>query len=251
MAYDYFFVSYSLQGAPIFITMMLACIVLLAKFDKIKNIYLYFFVIGSVTNFVDFLTVPLITLAMPLYIYILYISKDRDFQLKDFIKIIACSCLTWGLGYACTWLSKWVTYDSVFNKGLITSAIQQVFYRTVSPNSLATHTFDKVLLNFFANVSIFIAIFMVFMAFTIFFITMLSSLSKKFKWHFHMTSFSFYVYLKSIVPFFIVAILPIIWYVVLSNHTVLHFYFVYRHMLIFLVGFLICLKNLLVVEKMK
>ena len=249
IAYNYFFVFYSLESAPIFITMMIACIVFLTRIDKLKNFYLFIFIIACISNFVDYLTVPLITLAMPLYIYIAYIFKNKDFQLRNSIKTVACSCLAWGSGYAFTWLSKWVIYDVIFHKGLIASAIQQVFYRTVSPNPIAVNTLDAVLLNFFANASIFTTIFMAFMAFAIFFISMISMLNKNFKWSLHMTSFS--IYLKRIVPFVIIAILPIIWYVVLSNHTVLHFHFVYRHMLIFLVGVLICLRNLFVVEKVK
>ena len=249
IAYNYFFVFYSLESAPIFITMMIACIVLLTRIDKLKNFYLFIFIIACISNFVDYLTVPLITLAMPLYIYIAYIFKNKDFQLRNSIKTVACSCFAWGSGYAFTWLSKWVIYDVIFHKGLIASAIQQVFYRTVSPNPIAVNTLDAVLLNFFANASIFTTIFMAFMAFAIFFISMISMLNKNFKWNLHMTSFS--IYLKRIVPFVIIAILPIIWYVVLSNHTVLHFHFVYRQMLIFLVGILICLRNLFVVKKVK
>ena len=55
--------------------------------------------------------------------------------------------------------------------------------------------------------------------------------------------------IKKIIPFLLVAILPIIWYIVLSNHTVQHAFFVYRNMLIFLFGILICLDTVLTLEK--
>ena len=68
----YFFVSYSLECAPIFLVMMISSIVLLKRIDKIQNFYFYIFIVACITNFVDYLTVPLITLAIPLYIFILY-----------------------------------------------------------------------------------------------------------------------------------------------------------------------------------
>lgn len=99
LIYHYFHVSYSLESAPIFITMMLSCIFLLIYIEKIKNIYLYLFIVGCISNFVDFLTVPLISLAMPLYLYILYQQKNNQLDLKASLKLVLLSCLSWGVGY--------------------------------------------------------------------------------------------------------------------------------------------------------
>lgn len=97
LAYEYFFVSYSLESAPIFLTMMLSCIILLLFLDKIKDIYLYLFIVACISNFVDFLTVPLISLAMPLYLSILYKQKQQNLETKDAIKMVMFSCISWGL----------------------------------------------------------------------------------------------------------------------------------------------------------
>ena len=54
-------------------------------------------------------------------------------------------------------------------------------------------------------------------------------------------------FLKAIV-IGLIAIMPFVWYIVLANHTVLHGIFVCRHMLIFLIGVLLFIKNIFCVE---
>lgn len=48
-------------------------------------------------------------------------------------------------------------------------------------------------------------------------------------------------YLHKVLPIFLIALLPLGWYIALANHTILHTHFVYRHMIIFMTGVLISL----------
>ena len=240
IAYEYFFVSYSLESAPIFLVMIISCIVLLLFIDKIKNIYLPFFIIACISNFVDFLTVPLITLGMPLYIYILYKQKNENLGLKEAMKIVILSCISWGCGYAFTWISKWIIYDLLYNKNLIVSAISQVLYRTTSINDLAGIDILSILKIFSCNCLIYG------MAIVWIIIVILLLFSIKYKASF--TS-SYLSYFKEVVPILSISFLPIFWYIVLANHTVLHPHFVYRHMLVCLTGGLICFKKIFVLYK--
>lgn len=242
LVYDYFFVSYSLEGAPIFIVTMLACIILLIFIDKIKNIYLYLFIIGCISNFVDFLTVPCISLALPLFIYLLYQKKQEQLCVKDTLKIVFVSMFTWGCGYALTWFSKWVIYDVLYHKNLITSAISQVLYRSTSTNDLTNETIFSTLKSFFIKYIQFLMFFIEIMVMTLFII------SKKYKVQF-VTSFTNYA--KDIAPILLIMLIPIVWYFTLTNHTILHAHFVYKHMLIFLIGTLLCLKKSFVIQKKK
>lgn len=240
LAYEYFFVSYSLESTPIFLVMMFSCIILLLFIDKIKNIYLSLFIIACISNFVDFLTVPLITLGMPLYIYILYKQKNENLDLKEAIKIIVISCISWGCGYAFTWLSKWILYDVIYGKNLITSAISQVLYRSASNNSLSNVL--SVLKMFIYNNFIYT------MAFIWTVIVILFLLIPKYKANFKS---SYLAYFKEIVPILLISVLPIVWYLVLTNHTVLHTHFVYRHMIVCLTGWLLCFKKMFILCKKK
>lgn len=49
---------------------------------------------------------------------------------------------------------------------------------------------------------------------------------------------------KEIIPFIIITLYPIIWYTVLANHTI-HYYFTYRHILLFMVGLLLIINKII------
>lgn len=236
----YFFVSYSLESTPIFIVMMTSSIILLKRIDKLKSLYLYIFIIACITNFVDYLTVPLITLAIPLLLYILYKQKNnKEIDYKEYILIIIKSSIIWLIGYSITWLSKWIIYDVIYKEGLIKSAIHQVIYRTKNSNSNTDVTIQDVLVTLIGknlryaiealNVEILVIFVMI----------------KRYKIKLKPAS----EYIKENIPIIIISAMPLVWYIVLTNHTVLHLRFTYRHMLIFLIGILICMKNIFIIEK--
>lgn len=241
LAYDYLFVSYSLESSPIYITMMLSCIFLLLFFEKFKNIYLYIFVIACISNFVDYLTVPLITLAMPLYIYLLLKHKQEKLEIKDELKIVINSCIIWGCGYAFTWITKWLIYDVLYHKNLIASAFSQVLYRSAPTNILIDgNIFDILTIFIFNNAQLFI-LFILLVAIILF------TFYTKYRPCIKITSFCNYI--KEMTPILLISILPIIWYLTLKNHSLLHTHFVYRHMLIFLTGNLIFFSQIFTVER--
>lgn len=74
---DYFYIGISLQGSSIFFITMLASIALIYRYDKIKDFSLLFLIIGSLTSFFDFLTVPILTLGIPFTIFFLIKRKRR------------------------------------------------------------------------------------------------------------------------------------------------------------------------------
>ena len=239
----YFFASYSLENAPIFLVMMISGITLLKRIEKMQNFYLYIFIVACITNFVDYLKVPLITLAIPLYIFILYKQKkEPNLDYKYYLKITIKTTIIWGLGYAITWLSKWAIYDILYGGELIKSAINQIMYRTQSTNVKTKLTIDIVLENFLAENLAYIDI--------IGFIIILISLPKIKKYKLKLNSID-EILTKTTIPVIIISLMPILWYVLLSNHTVIHWKFVYRHMIIFLIGMLICLRNMFNLEKNK
>ena len=50
---------------------------------------------------------------------------------------------------------------------------------------------------------------------------------------------------KKIFAYLLISFMPISWYIVLSNHTIMHYYFVHRHILVFLLGVLLSINELL------
>jgi len=238
--YGYFLVSYSLESAPVFLVMMILSIILLKRITKIKNLYLYIFIIACITNFVDYLTVPLITLAIPLILYIKYKQKEKNnLQSKDFIKIIIKASFVWLIGYALTWFSKWLIYDILYNQNLIKSAISQVLYRTESTVSFKTTKISDVIGSFVLENIIYSVIIG---NFAIFFL-LLNMRKYKIKLR------NKKEYLNMTTPILLIALMPIVWYLVLSNHTIIHTRFTYRHMLIFMICFMVAWENICYIEK--
>lgn len=140
-----------------------------------------------------------------------------------------------------TWLSKWIMYDIIYNEDVMKSAISQMLYRTSRENRITPITIGMFLRTFITiNVKYAIIIFCI-----IVFVSLV--IPKKIKIRIE----KWKIYLNKTIPIFIISLMPIIWYIILSNHTVLHVGFVYRHMIIFLIGVVICFKNIFEIKKIK
>ena len=77
-SFAYFGLGQSLECAPLFIVLMISMIILLLKLDKFdeKKMFYFLFIMGAVTNFIDFLTAPILSMILPLSIYFIY-YKDK------------------------------------------------------------------------------------------------------------------------------------------------------------------------------
>lgn len=238
--YSYFLVSYSLESTPVFLVTMISSILLLKKIDKVKNLYLFIFIISCITNFVDYLTVPLITLAIPLILYIAYMQKKKsDISMSFFIKTIIKASLIWLVGYALTWFSKWFIYDILYGEEIIKSAIVQVIYRTGATVTDKTKNIFTVIGSFILKDLLCCGIIC---ALTIFFLLLNIKKCK-------ITITTKKDYFNKTAPILLISLMPLVWYLVLSNHTVVHTRFTYRHMLIFFICILLACKNICTVEK--
>lgn len=106
-------IPYTLQYTSVFFVAVFASILLLWKPDKWneKNIILFFFCVGAVTVYLDFLTFPVVSLGIPMLYWLLY-RNDSPIQK---IKYVVLLSLAWGGGYALLWATKWclcaLTYD--------------------------------------------------------------------------------------------------------------------------------------------
>ena len=194
----------SLQSMITFVIMLLSSNILIKKINKNMNINLFFFIIGGVTCFFDLLTTPLITLGIPL---ILYLELTKEKQVKKIIIDIIKISLSWGIGYLSVCITKWVIVDIFFERNVINTAIQQFFYRS-----------DKTYLNIlgaliknltYTNLSLFIIISSCYLIF------ILNRKKGSLK-------------VKESIPYFIIMNMPIIWYIILSQHSDMHSFFTYR-----------------------
>ncbi len=129
MMFSLFSISYhtlwlSIALVPTMIIMMLATIIVITKYEKIKDFGVFFFIIGSITNFFGWMNFQFNTLTIPLMFFYLK-KKDDNFSFKEFFKM----CFMWGLGFGITWVSKWVITDILYDTNTIKNGIMQVIYR--------------------------------------------------------------------------------------------------------------------------
>lgn len=121
----------SLQFSGMFYMTFISMIVVLIYHKQIRNnnylIYI-FFIIGSVTSFWDLLTVPLLTLGLPLITYILLEEKNNSL-ITNTIDTIKASFI-WAIGYGITWATKWVVATIVLKKNIISNALSKILSRT-------------------------------------------------------------------------------------------------------------------------
>lgn len=107
----------------------LAVLFILTKREWIKkNIgYNSFFVmIGILTCYVDFLTYPIVSLAVPMT-FIFYLEPTDSF--KDMVKKMIMYPLFWGIGYLGMWILKWSLSSIVIENNLFDDAITNALLR--------------------------------------------------------------------------------------------------------------------------
>lgn len=208
----------SLQFSGVFnITFIFVILLLLFK-DKVSfnTISVGFMVVGMITNFIDFLTIPLITLGIPLIVYIISRNKKQETTFLKNLKVVIILSLVWLLGYSFTWVTKWclgtwVTGVNVFKlalegiteRGGLESGVNILGRISAVYANMATLFKNKFVLVGIGFVTVILIVF-----------ACVFRVSKN-KW-------------KSIIIFFVTGAMPYVWYFVLSNHSLHHNWFTYR-----------------------
>ena len=221
--YEFYSIPASLASFPVTLITMLFLIVLLKKVGKNGNaihfekMYKYFFIVGSLVNFVDFLSIPLISLGLPLLIILMKYNEvqrqtNARINAKKCVKFVLAASAIWLAGYALTWVAKWVIFMIYTNQFDLSHIISQIGIKI-------SHTIENGETG--ENIKLIFIIPIVIAAFSYVF----SALRyKKIKTLREITNDNLAI--------FIVALFPVIWTIILSNHTEFHWFFTYRISLI-------------------
>lgn len=217
--YEFYSIPASLASFPVTLITMLFLIFLLRKMGKtgkaihLEKLYKYFFIVGSLVNFVDFLSIPLISLGLPLLIILMKYNETQSqsnarINPKKCIKFVIAASLIWGAGYALTWAAKWIIFMIYTNQFDFSQIIGQIGYRMAGPMSAGN--IGENLGRIYWFVVIIAAI-----AFT-----------------FSALRYRKVKTLREIVndnlAIVVVALFPVIWTIALLNHTAYHWFFTYR-----------------------
>lgn len=200
----------SMQFSNIFIITFISIIYYLTRKDYEQFVnqkgYIFFFIIGSFVNFIDLLTVPIISLGLLSIIIILSTNNTLLHNMKILIKV----SFAWGVGYALTWISKWIISSLILQENIVYNAIQQMFFRIQGNEQYPLDRIGSIAINFETmfsnnNIGYFLGLLLLVLLFSY----------KKINAH-------------KLLPLIVIAIMPYVWYLILSNHSGIHYWFTYR-----------------------
>ncbi len=203
-------IGMSVQYFSVFLIAMAFSIYFLCRKDYESNVGVIFFAIGGITAVMDLFTTPLITLGIPLIIYIALEQKNRKVKIVETLKIIAL----WLTGYAAVWGTKWIIGE-IMGSQTISGAIKSIIVRTgVADEGISIWETFKVNINVIKEPILF----------SIIICLCVLELKIILKIILNKNSFK----LDKINNYIIIAILPFVWYILTKQHAYIHEKFTYR-----------------------
>jgi hypothetical protein len=193
-----------------------------------------FFIVGMLTAFFDNATNPLITLGVPLgFALIVFAREDpRGSPWRD-VGLAAKVSVAWAIGYVGSWVSKWLIGTAVLGINVVQAGVSQFIYRTGTSETKSQQLSAIVwnLRNLFPLVRtnrITAGLLLVLVVVGVILVLLV--------W-FHRPVGQ----IRRLLPVLVVAPLPFVYYVVLSNLTLIHNWLSYRTLVItvFSVGYFV------------
>ena len=206
---------------------------------SVRKTSLVLFSGGIALAFFDLLTYPLITFGVPAALFFLmHNEKSFKTEILDLVKI----GLAWLVGYAGMWFGKWTIGSVILQKNLFSDAIRKLFFRA-STEGVDYSRMDVIGRNFesFFHTPIFVVL-LVYLSVMITLIVVYWKNQKRKK------ILIFY----SAVPFLIIASTPILWLMIVTNHSFHHYWFVNKIFGVTIFAIMCCLiKIYLILRKNK
>jgi len=199
-----FVTQFSMQFFPVLALTIVASFIVIKRYQSV-NFGMLFFMIGSLACYFDLLTTPLLTLGIPLAVW-LSLNKEYSFDLNDNLLKIIRFTLLWGLGFALTFGMKWALATLILGQNIFADAYEVSLYRLEAEDFTR---WDAVTKNFgMLNLGI-IGIFAV--------VCLLFNLLKYKRFG-----------CRKAALFLLIGLAPYAWYFLLSNHSYQHWWFTYR-----------------------
>ena len=190
-----------------------------------KNINLMLFINGGLVAFYDLLTTPLVGFLMPIVIYYLVNNEDKKWYIM--IRDLAINGINCLLGYFAIWITKWFLTDVLFGTDIMGVSIEQIFYRTgIQRADDKMKAISKALkLNYDKAVGT--------ATYALVTFGCIAGIINTIKY-----GDKFFVDVKKI-PYYICLVLPVIWIMLVVNHSTIHHFFTYKNVIIMELSFLL------------
>lgn len=212
------FVPLSLEYTWVFLLTLIACIAVTALYSGKRKADpfecgVFFMVTGMLTNFFDFLTAETLTLLFPL-ILLLWFNRDR------IVKTSLFSVGGWGIGYVLMWVSKWILASIVIGENALPYVTEHIAERLGGDVGLkpGQYQLGAIVRNISCLLPIDFGVAGAVVAAVIFLVF----------------GYICFVYRKEkfegkrVLVFLVLGLVPFVRFVVLHNHSYIHFFFAYR-----------------------
>lgn len=208
-------VALSFQFSTIYYLMLLSIIFILKRetFSE-KHLMIFFLLSGIATAYFDFLTYPLVVLYIPL---IFLLVKEESWK-KALRMVIVCS-LMWGIGYGGMWCGKWAIGSILLQKNLFADALSRAaHYESMDYGD------DKI-----SGLQVIMKNIMVLVKWPILFggIGLCAYYGTQFKRKIDLKQ---KVSFDGLVLFGLIALVPIVWYLLAGSHSYIHYWYTYREL---------------------
>ena len=207
----------SMQYSSIYLLMLVFSIWEL-HFDSFsrKRGWVLYLILGVCTAFFDFLTYPPAALGICLGLEILV----SNISSKEKLGAAIASGLSWGFGYGGMWSGKWLIGSLLTGQNILSDALETAQYRTGTAVSAAEGAAGTGFLQVLSkNLSVYLTpgYLVLFGLLLVLLLGLL--LSKKYR---------FAPDRSSLVSLALIALVPFGWYLVLKNHSSVHYWMTYR-----------------------
>lgn len=183
---------------------------------KKERMYFLFLVLGILTSYFDFLTYPLVSLGIPIVLFLIYMEKEK--WVTQVFYVIQVSVL-WCVGYLGMWSGKWIL-GSIFlpEADSMKVALESIAYRGSNRAEDGVITvFDVLIKNMYVylkwpSILLIGGVGICFLGILIY--------RKKYSKR----------ELLSSIPYLLICMYPIIWYLMAGNHSYEHSFMAYREL---------------------
>ncbi|MGB4660068.1 MAG: hypothetical protein WBI07_12870 [Mobilitalea sp.] len=236
-----FLVPLCLEYISTFLLMLISCsAMLLTEAKHEEKLLPLFFITGMLTCFFDFLTTETLTLTMPLIMVLCVKNKNKNKDknkarkgMKSELWFCVKAAALWGGAYSLMWISKWSLSSYFLQYNTFTDAIKNAQVRVTGdleislPRQCLEAVFRNIALLFpmnFAHTYVGVILILLSIGVLVFCYLFLYGRREKHIW------FSYLLMLIGCIPY--------VRYLVLSNHSYLHYFFTYRAQLVTVTVFL-------------
>lgn len=205
----------SMQFSSIYDIVLISMILILHYHEKwsCKRKYPYFFFgLGMVTVFFDFLTYPMAALGIPLVLVLFLEKKDLKKGLQDVVTYSIC----FAAGYAGMWAGKWIMASIILGENIIAEAMGQAGVHSGAAliNGKELSHFDVI----WKNIKVLVKwpyIITMAVAFCVYIIRMIQNKAVVFP-------------VARVIPIILVCMIPFAWIWITSSHAAWCYWYTYR-----------------------